>query len=387
MIRQLEAKKKDLIEYVEMEKINKIKSIKEQISSVSSKIQKTTGLLQFCVETLKEQDASSFLHISEHMIERTSDIDMKYQDDMEQKINDIDFDFKLNSEHILKEIKKLSYKQVKVPESPSFVAEECVNSVDESSIILSWKSMPGKSNLQGFVLEIDDGTNESGFKEVYRGQDSICQISGLIPNCVYNARVRAFNPAGCSDFSKIISIPATPTLWFTFNKKTSHSDMVFSNNYMTVANKNFEDRVVLGSVGFSKGVHYWEVTIDRYENQPDPSFGVARFDCSKEYMLGKDAKSWSMYIDSNRSWFMHNGKHFGRIDNGIQQGCVVGVLLDLQNHTISYFVNDEAQGEIAFKNIPNGVYYPAFSFNRNVQITLSSGLEPPPCYALDYYSN
>lgn len=387
MVRQLEIKKNELLEYVEVEKINKIKSIKEQISSVSAKIQKTTGLLQFCVETLKEQDASSFLHISEHMIERTSDIDMKYQDDMEQEINDIDFDFKLNSEHILKEIKKLSYKQVKVPESPSFVAEECVNSVDESSIILSWKQLSGKSNLQGFVLEIDDGSNESEFKEVYRGQDSICQISGLIPNCVYNARVRAFNPAGFSEFSKIISIPATPSLWFTFNRKTSHSDMIFSNNYMTVANKNFEDRVVLGSVGFSKGVHYWEVSIDRYENQPDPSFGVARFDCSKDYMLGKDARSWCMYIDSKRSWFMHNGKHFGRIDNGIQQGCVVGVLLDLHNHTISYFVNDEPQGDIAFKNIPNGVYYPAFSFNRNVQITLSSGLEPPPCYALDYYSN
>lgn len=387
MIRQLELKKKDLVDYIELEKSSKIKTIKEQILSVSTKIQKTTGLLQFCVETLKEQDASSFLHISEHMIERISDIDNKYKEDFEHKIIDIDFDFKLNSDIILKEIKKLNYKQLKVPETPIFLAEECINSVNESSIILAWRQPTSKNNTQGYILEIDDGTNESEFKEVYRGQDSICQISGLIPNCIYNARVRAFNPAGLSEYSKVISIPATPTLWFTFNSKTSHADMIFSNNYMTVANKNFEDRVVLGSVGFSKGVHYWEVTIDRYENQPDPSFGVARFDCAKDHMLGKDSKSWCMYIDSKRSWFMHNGKHFSRIDNGIQQGCVIGVLLDLNNHTISYFVNDEPQGEIAFKNIPNGVYYPAFSFNRNVQITLSSGLEPPPCYASDFYSD
>lgn len=386
MIRQLEAKKSDLVDYIDQEKCNKIKSVNDQISQVSSKIQKTTGLLQFCVETLKEQDASSFLHISEHMIERMSDLDIKYHSHTDHQPPDTHFDFKLNSDIIQKEIKKLNYKQLRVPLTPNFVPEECTNCINDSSIILSWKQNAAKHTTQTFVLEIDDGTNEGHFKEVYRGHESICQVSGLMANCVYNARVRAFNPAGCSEFSHVMSIAATPSLWFTFNAKTSHSDMIFSNSYMTVSSKNFEDRVVLGSVGFSKGVHYWEVAIDRYENQPDPAFGVARFDCAKERMLGKDNKSWCMYIDSKRSWFMHSGKHFGRIDNGIQQGGVVGILLDLHSHTLSYFVNDEPQGEIAFSNIPSGVYYPAFSFNRNVQITLSSGLEPPPSYVSDSYS-
>ena len=147
---------------------------------------------------------------------------------------------------------------------------------------------------------------------------------------------------------------------------------------MSATCNSFEDRVILGSVGFSKGVHYWEVTIDRYDNQPDPSFGVARYDVAKEHMLGKDSKAWCMYIDSKRSWFMHNGKHINRVDSGIQQGCVVGVLLDLNNYTLSYIVNDEPHGNVAFTKLPKGVYYPAFSLNKNVQITLNSGLEPPP---------
>jgi tripartite motif-containing protein 9/67 len=128
--------------------------------------------------------------------------------------------------------------------------------------------------------------------------------------------------------------------------------------------------------------------VDRYDNQPDPAFGVARYDVAREHMLGKDNKSWCMYIDSNRSWFMHNGKHVNRIDKGVRrqqdeeggggQHCVIGVLLDLTQLTLAYFVNDEMHGGcVAFSKLPKGVYYPAFSLNKNVQITVNSGLEPP----------
>ncbi|MEQ2193999.1 hypothetical protein XENOCAPTIV_020457 [Xenoophorus captivus] len=49
--------------------------------------------------------------------------------------------------------------------------------------------------------------------------------------------------------------------------------------------------------------------IDRYDNHPDPAFGVARINTMKEMMLGKDDKAWAMYVDNNRSWFMHNNSH------------------------------------------------------------------------------
>lgn len=379
MINLLQAKKNELVDFADSEKNKKIKSSKEQIAFLSTKIQKTTGLLQFCVETLKEQDPSSFLQISEHMINRMSEFDSKFpQDHQLQKSIDLDFDLILNSDSIIKEIKKLNYKQVKVPTEPGFIVEECLNDPNATRMILSWQQKLAKGNIQGYILELDDGTPDGKFEQVYRGSDTICQINGLIHNTVYNARVKAFNQAGCSDYSPILSIPSSPSLWFSFNPKTSHSDTVIYNANMSATCKSFEDRVILGSVGFSKGVHYWEITIDRYDNQPDPSFGVARYDLSKEHMLGKDIKSWCMYIDSKRSWFMHNGKHINRVDSGIQQGCVVGVLLDLNKFTLSFVVNDELHGGIAFMKLPKGVYYPAFSLNKNIQVTLSSGLEPPP---------
>lgn len=139
-----------------------------------------------------------------------------------------------------------------------------------------------------------------------------------------------------------------------------------------------ENRVVLGNIGFSKGIHYWEITIDKYTSNPDPAFGVARADTERKTILGKDIKAWSMYADASRSWFRHNNEHFERHEGGIETGAVVGVLLDATSCTVTFFLNDEERGSIL---LPNGgeLFYPAVSLNRNVQLSLQSGLRPPDC--------
>ena len=62
-----------------------------------------------------------------------------------------------------------------------------------------------------------------------------------------------------------------------------------------------------------------------------------------KYSLGKDERGWSMYIDHQRSWFLHNNVHSNRTEGGIDVGSTVGVLLDLDRHQLSYFVNEEPQ--------------------------------------------
>ncbi|EUB59495.1 Tripartite motif-containing protein 9 [Echinococcus granulosus] len=92
---------------------------------------------------------------------------------------------------------------------------------------------------------------------------------------------------------------------------------------------------------------------------------------------GHDARAWAMYIDQKRSWFLHNGEHFERTDGGINVGSVIGVRLDCERGSLAYYLDDEPHGPIAFTGLPTGVYYPAISLNRDVQVTLRSGLEPP----------
>ena len=64
------------------------------------------------------------------------------------------------------------------------------------------------------------------------------------------------------------------------------SELEFSNGNQTVTCQAFDDRVVLGAVGFRAGRHYWEWEVERYENQPDPAFGIATRSVGRDAMLG-----------------------------------------------------------------------------------------------------
>lgn len=88
----------------------------------------------------------------------------------------------------------------------------------------------------------------------------------------------------------IFSLCARIVAWFTFDPQLSDglgSGLIFSNDNSTVSVEGWEHRVALGSVGFSRGVHYWEFTIDKYTADTDPAFGVARIDVARDKMLGK----------------------------------------------------------------------------------------------------
>ncbi|KAG8561582.1 hypothetical protein GDO81_015395 [Engystomops pustulosus] len=177
------------------------------------------------------------------------------------------------------------------------------------------------------------------------------------------------------DIKKLVAVA-----WFAFDPGSAHSDIIFSNDNLTVTCNSYDDRVVLGKTGFSKGVHYWELTIDRYDNHPDPAFGVARVEVMKDVMLGKDDKAWAMYVDNNRSWFMHNNSHTNRTEGGITKGATVGVLLDFTRRTLTFSINEEQQGPVAFEGM-EGLLFPAVSLNRNVQVTLHTGLPIPGFYS------
>lgn len=82
--------------------------------------------------------------------------------------------------------------------------------------------------------------------------------------------------------------PSTIVAWFTFDQILSGPGLQYSEDSTTVTWEGWEHRVALGSVGFSRGVHYWEFTIDKYDADTDPAFGIARIDVTRDKMLGKE---------------------------------------------------------------------------------------------------
>ncbi|GLD49767.1 tripartite motif-containing protein 67 isoform X2 [Lates japonicus] len=309
LIEALTRQKAKLLTKVTKEKEYKLKVVRDQITHCTMKLRQTTGMMEYCLEVLKENDPSGFLQ---------------------------------------------SVKALEPKVGPGLTSPTLADSLLQT------------------ILQLDF----IKAKEVYVGKETVCTVDGLHFNSSYNARVKAYNGIGVGPYSKTVVLKTSDVAWFTFDPTSAHRDIVLSNENQTVSCNSYDDRVVLGTAAFSKGIHYWEVSIDRYDNHPDPAFGVARINTMKDMMLGKDDKAWAMYVDNNRSWFMHNNSHTNRAEGGITKGSTVGILLDLTKHTLTFFINKQQHGPTAFENL-DGVFVPAVSLNRNVQVTLLTGLEVP----------
>mgnify|MGYP002384851992 CR=1 FL=1 len=160
--------------------------------------------------------------------------------------------------------------------------------------------------------------------------------------------------------------------WFTFNPHMSHPDIEFlSNDYSSLTSRSLQDRIALGSRILRSNKYFWQIRIDQYDDQSDPAFGIASYDICKDQRLGQDSKSWCMYIDHQRSWFMHNNQHRTRLNRGIQHGSVVGILVDFETKVLKFFLDDQEHGTMKLIDLQeNEIYYPAVSLNKNVHVTL-----------------
>ncbi|XP_063255778.1 E3 ubiquitin-protein ligase TRIM9 isoform X4 [Prinia subflava] len=404
LIDALNRRKAQLLSRVNKEHEHKLKVVRDQISHCTVKLRQTTGLMEYCLEVIKENDPSGFLQISDALIRRVHMTEDQWGKGTLTPRMTTDFDLNLDNAPLLQSIHQLDFVQMKVsspvPAPPILQLEECCT--HNNSATLSWKQPPLSTvQVEGYILELDDG-NGGQFREVYVGKETMCTVDGLHFNSTYSARVKAFNKSGVSPYSKTLVLQTSEgcnfdtqgspysqlvdikkmvaVAWFSFDPASAHADIIFSNDNLTVTCNSYDDRVVLGKTGFSKGLHYWELSIDRYDNHPDPAFGVARVDVLKDAMLGKDDKAWAMYVDNNRSWFMHNNSHTNRTEGGITKGATVGVLLDLTRRTLTFSINEDQQGPVAFENL-EGLFFPAVSLNRNVQVTLHTGLPVPEFYA------
>ncbi|XP_059891057.1 tripartite motif-containing protein 67 isoform X2 [Delphinus delphis] len=376
LVDALTRQKAKLLTKITKERENKLKMVWDQINHCTLKLRQSTGLMEYCLEVIKENDPSGFLQISDALIKRVQVSQEQWvKGALEPKVS-AEFELTLDSGPLLQAIHQLDFIQMKcrVPPVPLLQLEKCCTR--NNSVTLAWRTPPfTHSTVDGYILELDDGDGGQ-FREVYVGKETLCTIDGLHFNSTYNARVKAFNSSGVGPYSKTVVLQTSDVAWFTFDPNSGHRDIILSNDNQTATCSSYDDRVVLGTAAFSKGVHYWELHVDRYDNHPDPAFGVARASVGKDMMLGKDDKAWAMYVDSNRSWFMHCSSHTNRTEGGVCKGATVGVLLDLNEHTLTFFINGQQQGPTAFSHV-DGVFMPALSLNRNVQVTLHTGLEVP----------
>ncbi|PAA46848.1 hypothetical protein BOX15_Mlig031538g3 [Macrostomum lignano] len=392
LVSALQSKKQVMLSQLASEQEHKLRLTRDQAAQCASSLAKATGLLQLCVELLRETEPAAFIAVSAAMQDRAAGMQRSLQRQTESgpRVSE-QFEIRLDPEPVLVAINSLAFSEhkngpdlptvyhqasacsQKAPSQPVILKGECKS--ENNTLTIAWSAGRSGPTPEAFSLEIDDGRG-SGFKRCYRGPDSACCVQSLRFDAVYQARVRAHGPTGDSAYSDFVRLRTAARASFQFCPDASHRDLVFTNRGCTATASVLDDRVALCSAGLSRGQHYWEFSVDRYDDKGDPAFGVARIDCRKDEKLGRDHKAWCMYIDFKRSWFLHSGEHFERTDGGIARGATVGVRLDCDRGTLSYYLNGAPHGPVAFTNL-TGTLYPAVSLSRSTQVTLNAGLEVP----------
>uniref|UniRef100_A0A2P2I4H5 E3 ubiquitin-protein ligase TRIM9-like n=2 Tax=Hirondellea gigas TaxID=1518452 RepID=A0A2P2I4H5_9CRUS len=375
----LHQRRDSLLAWLQQRKENKVEEVRQRIAEATQSLQSTTVGLQFHIEAVKESDPVCFMEANDVLSKRIEELRLGWEEALEQEAQEGHatqhlLEYQLDERPLIDAIAGLTFLQFQVPGVPAFVPSEC-SSVN-NAVTIAWCPQPPLHHT-AFSLQIDDG-NQGDFKEVYMGDECVCTIDGLHFNSVYRARVRALNNTGHSDYTLPLTLHTAEVACFTM--ESNHPDLVLSEEGFRVSCDSYEHRVCVGGVGFSRGVHYWEFSLINYDTNADIAFGVAAKGVNSEAILGKCGRGWCRYVDRERAWMMHSGEHFNRSPGGVKEGDVVGVRLNTDIRTLTFYLNQVQQCSMLLKVIGAAaatVFYPAVSMSRGVTLQLHTGLPTP----------
>jgi len=132
---------------------------------------------------------------------------------------------------------------------------------------------------------------------------------------------------------------------------------------MAVANAEFMD-----------GVHYWELTIDVFTSS-GINVGIVVPDkiSSLTTYVGADSNSWD-YCNTGSKIHQGASTTYG---SAYAQGSIIGLLLNLEEGSLTYYVNGKSNG-VAYTSLPKGSKFsPAVSLYGNAKVTLNPFAEMP----------
>ncbi|XP_057256324.1 E3 ubiquitin-protein ligase TRIM9-like [Pezoporus wallicus] len=113
LIDALNRRKAQLLSRVNKEHEHKLKVVRDQISHCTVKLRQTTGLMEYCLEVIKENDPSGFLQISDALIRRVHLTEDQWGKGTLTPRMTTDFDLNLDNAPLLQSIHQLDFVQMK----------------------------------------------------------------------------------------------------------------------------------------------------------------------------------------------------------------------------------------------------------------------------------
>ncbi|XP_055363535.1 fibronectin type III and SPRY domain-containing protein 2 isoform X2 [Betta splendens] len=277
-----------------------------------------------------------------------------------------------------------------VPSTPVIKLREC-SSCPEAALV-RWES--GNTNpVDSYTVElsaIGTDSSTSGVTESIVAVPTCQCLIQLQAGQRYLISVKAVNIGGQSDRSEVLTISTTGTLFYLM-EETAHPCLSMSEDGFTMfygdeelpisamaLDENTFTRcvAVLGDLIPVRGRHYWEVEVD---DGTEYRIGVAYEDTERNSYLGANNTSWCMmHILSpsrHKYEFLHNG---WSLDLRITVNPVrIGVALDYDRGTLSFFNVDLAQHLHTFNCHFQNYVYPCFSLDNPGALTVHNGIEAP----------
>uniref|UniRef100_A0A8C5TVR5 Fibronectin type III and SPRY domain containing 2 n=1 Tax=Malurus cyaneus samueli TaxID=2593467 RepID=A0A8C5TVR5_9PASS len=280
--------------------------------------------------------------------------------------------------------------------SPPTIKSKKIRSC-ESAALVCWESRD-INPVDSYTVELSKLTDEEN-------HDTITESIVGIPNCEvlihlqprqkYHICVRAQNLGGCSERSEPVLIDTTGTCFY-LNEDTAHPLLAILDDGFTISCDELENPecdlpvydnsftrciAILGSLIPFPGKHYWEVEV---EEDTEYRTGVAFENTPRHGHLGANNTSWCMrhiITPSRHKYeFLHSGMTPDiRITVPPRR---IGILLDYENCTLSFFNADIAQHLHTFTSHFQHYVHPCFALETPGILRIRTGITPPPWTAL-----
>ena len=152
-----------------------------------------------------------------------------------------------------------------------------------------------------------------------------------------------------------ISVDSPTNNFCTWNPLAIGANCSLAEGNLKATPPTTQNQGICATLGVSTGKWYWEVMVDS-SAAPAHIIGIAntKFRYDTVQVGSANTDSWGYYQAASK-W--HNG-NLGSYGVAMSNGDIVGVLLDLDNNTLAFNVNNSSQGT-AFSSLPVDTYVPA----------------------------
>jgi len=146
-----------------------------------------------------------------------------------------------------------------------------------------------------------------------------------------------------------------------FNFLNKGNDITLSNGNLQAATTSSPKDGVFGTIGVSSGKYYWEVELTSADGNTNAAIGVALGSLSPDAASPTSAGAYFYSSYNGNKWLSSADSSYGA---SYTTGDIIGVALDLDNTTLTFYKNGVSQGN-ATTSLPSGTYFPYVGDNAN----------------------